>query len=400
MRVPAWKPLAVGLTLVASQAIALAPHVAAADGPIVITADMPSAVPAGHMWSFNDFFPRRLRVTQGQTIGFAIQGFHTATLLPAGVSAERDLRQNGIATADDDLAPNANGTSHVAIDFPAVLPTSFTCGGAANPCAFDGTTVVSSGAPLAGPPAGPFMVTVTAKPGSYAFDCRIHPGMKGKLEVVEPGEDEQATTPAQAAMTSAHQVRQDVRAGLRAERRASDGASRRHRDGTTTWFVAPGVQSPDRRVAVLEFLPRNIDIKPGDTVVWRMVESNEPHTVTFPTDLETDQLALCEAADGAPDTPAFPIVIPPGGPQDFGCAPGTGPVEFEFGGGNGVNAVTATDTIADSGLMGSRRLAHSFGLPRSAVLTKWNVSFAGATPGTYTYVCQIHDGMEGTVTVH
>jgi plastocyanin len=378
--------------------MALAPHVAAADAPIVITADNPAAVPAGHLWGFNDFFPRSLSVTQGQTIGFAIQGFHTATLLPAGVTVGADLRQNGIASADDDLARNANGTSHVAINFGGVLPTSFTCGSAANPCAFDGTTVVSSGAPLGGPPAGPFMVTVNAAPGAYSFLCRIHPGMKGRINVVSDADE--ATTAAAAARASANQLRQDVRAGLRAEALASVGSKWTARDGTTTWFVSAGVQSPDRRVAVLEFLPRDVSIKSGDKVMFRMVESNEPHTVTFPHDLETDQLALCEVPGGAPDAQAFPVVFPPGGPQDFGCPPGTGPVEFEFGGGNGVNAVTSPDSVADSGLMGSRRLARSFGLPDSAVLTSYDVSFAGAAAGTYTYVCQIHDGMEATITVH
>jgi len=397
MRVPAWKPAIAVIALIGGQALALAPVAVAESGPIVISADMPGAVPAGHMWGFNDFFPRTLRVTQGQTIGFAIQGFHTATLLPAGVSAQADLKANGIAAADDDLNANPNGTSHVAIDFAAVLPTSFACGGAANPCAFDGTSVVSSGAPLGGPPAGPFMVTVTAAPGAYQFLCRIHPGMTGHLTVVPSAA--MATTPDQAAARSTAQVSHDVAKGLHAEWRATHNARMEESDGTSTWFVSPGAMSSDRRVAVLEFLPQNITIHPGDRVVWRMTESNEPHTVTFPGDLGTDQLALCEAANGADDTQAFPTVIPPAGPQDFGCAPGSGPVEFEFGGGNGVAAVTDPTTMSDSGFMGSGRLAHSFGLPRTAVATKWAVDFSSAAPGTYTYVCQIHDGMAGTVTV-
>lgn len=153
-------------------------------------------------------------------------------------------------------------------------------------------------------------------------------------------------------------------------------------------------------MAVLEFLPRAISIHPGDKVVWRMAESNEPHTVTFPTDIGTDQLPLCEAANGAPDTEAFPVVFPPTGPQDFGCASGTGPVEFEFGGGNGVSTVASPATVSDSGFMGSHGLADSYGLPAGAVLPQWSVSFAAATPGTYTYVCQVHEGMEGTITVH
>jgi len=398
MRVPAWKPLGAAIALIVSQALAMAPPVAADTGPIVITADMPAAVPAGHMWAFNDFFPRSLSVTQGQTIGFAIQGFHTATLLPAGVSAGMDLRHNGIATADDDIAPNVNGTSHVALNFPAVMPTSFTCGTGANPCSFDGSAVVSSGAPLGGPPAGPFMVKVNAAPGTYAFLCRIHPGMTGHLTVVPASGH--ATSAGQVAASVARQVKKDVKAGMKAERRASQGARHENEDGTTTWFVSPGAESPDRKVAVLEFLPRNISIKSGDHVVYKMKVSNEPHTVTFPTDLGTDQVPLCNAAGGAPDSPAIPTVIPPAGPQDFGCAPGTGPVEFEFGGGNGVSTVSSPTTVSDSGLMGSRRLADSYGLPQNAVVNKWVVNFTAATPGTYTYVCQIHDGMVGTVTVH
>ncbi|MGE5156191.1 MAG: hypothetical protein ACM3JP_01700, partial [Betaproteobacteria bacterium] len=288
-------------------------------------------------------------------------------------------------------------TSHVAINIPAVLPTSFACGGASNPCTFDGSSVVSSGAPLAGPPADPFMVTVTAKPGTYQFLCRIHPGMRGQITVVDS--NAQASTPGQVAGTVERQVQQDVKAGYAAEQRATDGSSMNNADGTTTWFVTPGASSPDRHVAVLEFLPQNIDIKSGDKVVWRMQESNEPHTVTFPTDLFTDQVPLCETSGGGTDAPAFPLVIPPTGPQDFGCGGGA-QLEVEFGGGNGVSTVTSPASLSDSGVLGTKRLSHAFGLPSTAFLGSWTVSFTGATPGTYTYVCQIHEGMEATITVH
>ena len=56
---------------------------------MTIFADQPAAVPAGHTWGFNDFFPRSLTST-GQTIQFAIEGFHTATLLPKGMSVAAD----------------------------------------------------------------------------------------------------------------------------------------------------------------------------------------------------------------------------------------------------------------------------------------------------------------------
>lgn len=395
MRVPAPVSLAAAAAIALGSTLAAAPTVGAA-APLVIQADQPAAVPAGHLWAFNDFFPRSATVAQGQTIGFAIEGFHTATLLPAGDTVSADLRANGVARADDDIAANPNGTSHVALNIPGLLPTSFACGSAANPCPFNGSSVVSSGAPLSGPPAGPFWVHVSAAPGTYSFLCRIHPGMTGSLTVVAPGGS--TTTASQAAAQTARQVARDTAAGLAAEAAASTGSHWSNSDGSTTWLVAAGTQSPDRRVAVLEFLPRNLSVKSGDRVVWRPMESNEPHTVTFPTDLGTDQVPLCEAAVG--DVGAVPIVFPPTGPQDFGCSPGSGPLEVEFGGGNGVGSVTSPASVSDSGIVGSWRLANAYGLPSTAMLPQWSVSFADAATGTYTYVCQIHDGMEATITVH
>jgi plastocyanin len=75
-------------------------------------------------------------------------------------------------------------------------------------------------------------------------------------------------------------------------------------------------------------------------------------------------------------------------------------VEIEFGGGNGVSTVTSPSTISDSGIVTTSAFRRAVGLPRSAVLKSWSVSFTGATPGTYTYLCQIHAGMAATITVH
>ena len=50
--------------------------------------------------------------------------------------------------------------------------------------------------------------------------------------------------------------------------------------------------------------------------------------------------------------------------------------------------------------MATPQAAHDFGLPVSAVLSKWTVRVAAsADAGTYHYVCQIHDGMEGDLIV-
>lgn len=360
--------------------------VSAVSGPATVVADMPSAVPAGRFWSFNDFFPRTVRVPTGTDLQFINQGFHTFTVLPAGVSPATDQRTNGVALDDaDDTTPNPNGTTHSELNLAALGPTSPTCGSPVDPCAFDGAGVVSSGIP-AGPPA-PFVLHVTAAPGTYFFLCRVHAGMHGKLQVLPA--DQQGPSAEQVQAEVAKQIAHDLEGARQADARASRTARKPNSDGSSTWTVTAGTSSPDGHVALLEFLPRNLDIRPGDSVVFKPRSPNEPHTVTFPTDLGTEFQPMCEA--GTVDIPF--------GPPAFNCNGGP-PDELELDGGNGVSHVTSPATVADSGIIAPRRFASSLGLPQTAILPKWTASFAGATAGTYTYVCQIHDGMEGTITVH
>ena len=355
-------------------------------GPATITADMPSAVPAGRMWAFNDFFPRTVSVPTGSDLTFINQGFHTFTVLPKGTSARSDQRTNGIAVADtDDAGLNPNGTTHANLNQAALGPTSTTCGTTADPCAFDGHSVVSSGTP-AGPPA-PFVVHVTAAPGTYVFVCRVHAGMNGQITVLPAN----AHRPSQEHVQKqiARQVKQDLHGAWIADWLASQAARTTNHDGTHTWHVTAGTSSADGHVALLEFLPKNIDVKAGDRVVFKPRSPNEPHTVTFPGDLGNEFQPMCEA--GSVDVPL--------GPPTFSCSGGP-PDELELDGGNGVSNVSTHTTIVDSGIIGPRRLASAIALPKSAILNRFTVSFDGAAPGTYTYVCQIHDGMAGTVIVH
>ena len=368
--------------------------VSATTAPLVITADRASAIPAGHNWGFNDFFPRTLSVHRGATIAFSIQGFHTATLLPAGMSGNTARHTIGLVQPDaDDTTPNPNGSTHIALNVAALFPMPGGCGSAAHPCTFNGSAPVSSGAPT-GPTLPLFRVKVTAPVGFYRFSCLVHPKMDGWLAVV-PSEFH-ATTAAELAAKVHTQVVQDRHAGFIAEAAASVPHSVLNSNGTRTWTVHAGAGSPDGFVAVNEMLPKSLPIKKNDKVIWVSRSVNEPHTVTFPTDIHTDMVALCEA--GATDTPATPTVIPPTGPQDFTC--GGPPVEFEFDGGNGVNHVTSKATVSDSGVIASPAAVAGFGLPATAASVRWMVSFVGAARTTYHFVCQIHPGMAGTIVVH
>jgi plastocyanin len=380
-----WRAAAAGASVFMLGQLLLATPVGAVSGPVTITADMPSAAPAGRLWSFNDFFPRTVRVTTGTDIQFINQGFHTFTVLPAGVTGKQDWHAHGVAKDDtDDSGLNPNGTTHSVFNVAALGPTSVTCGSSAVPCGFDGSSVVSSGAPLAGPPA-PFVLHVSAAPGSYVFVCRVHAGMSGRLDVLPVN----ATVPtaSQVASQVARQVKHDLKGAWAADRRANHDALIHNPDGTRTWHVTAGTSSADGRVALLEFLPKTMDIQTGDNVVFRPRSPNEPHTVTFPGDLGTEFVPFCE--NGSTDVPLGP----------FGCNFGP-PDELEFDGGNGVWQVTTPTTVSDSGIIGPPRLASRVGAASTDILNTWTVSFAGAAAGTYTYVCQIHDGMEASITVH
>jgi plastocyanin len=385
----------IGGVLLATGSVAVAAPVTPS---FTITADRASAIPAGHRWAFNDFFPRTATIATGGTLQFMNEGFHTATVLPTSWSVAADLDVNGIIAADiDDSARNPNGTTKSLENIGPVLPVPAQgCGTAETPCVFDGTAIVSMGAPLAGPPA-PFVVTVTAPPGSYAFHCRVHPLMKGTLTVVAAGAAG-TTTAASADAAAATQATEDIAAGMQAETASAKGASVKRANGTTLWKLTAGTSDPAGRVAVLDMLPRKVTIRPGDSVVWRPRDRNEPHTVTFPNNrAATRSIPLCEGPGGK-DTPAIPTVNPPVSPFDFACN-GHPVDEFEFTGGNGVTAIKLPTTVSDSGVVAYRTEAAGFDVPATATLSSWTVSFAGAKAGTYTYVCLVHEGMTGTIVV-
>jgi plastocyanin len=383
-----------GLLLTSGSAVSAAP----VTPQFTITADRAAAVPAGHRWSFNDFFPRTATIETGGTFQFTNEGFHTATLLPTSWTQASDNDVAGVASPDiDDTALNANGTTKVLENLPAILPVPMAgCGTADAPCVFDGTGIVSMGAPLAGPPA-PFVVKVTAPVGTYVFHCRVHPHMAGTLNVVAVG-TAGVTTAASADAAAASQATADAAAGIAAETAASTAGKVTHANGTTTWTLRVGTSDPAGHVAVLDMLPRKITIKKGDTVIWRPLDRNEPHTVTFPKSLNTIDVPLCEGSGGK-DIPAVPLVTPPMSPFDFGCN-GHPADEFEFGGGNGVRTVTSPTTVSDSGLIAYRSVPAGFDVPASGALSSWWVKFPGAAAGTYHYVCQIHSGMQGDIVVH
>ena len=79
-----WRAAAAGATVFMLGQLIVAAPVGAVTPTATVTADMPSAAPAGRLWTFNDFFPRTVTVRTGTDLQFINQGFHTFTVLPAG----------------------------------------------------------------------------------------------------------------------------------------------------------------------------------------------------------------------------------------------------------------------------------------------------------------------------
>ena len=397
MRLPRRLAVLMGALLVAAL-WGPAPAVAVTS-PFIVTVDRPAAVPSGHFWSFDDFFPRTFSVHRNRVVEFKILGFHTATLLPKGMSVGQDRNRHRLEKVDsDDTTRNTNGTRKGTIEFASLVPTSTSCGTVSNPCTFNGNSIVSSGVPLG--PSGPFYVNITAPVGTYQFLCRIHPGMSGSLTVVSSGAH--ATSGIERSRAVAAQIRADRRNGFVAETAANRAGVHLNANGTRTWLLTAGTGTV--HTAVLEMLPRNLNIRKGDTVAWRSPEVNEPHTVTFPGEQFTDIMPKCEEAAGV-DSDAIPLHTPPMSPFDFGCggSPPTRPAdELELGGGNGVRGIVSPATISDSGIMQSHAMDLALHMPFDAARAQWSVRFlSSAAPGTYRYMCQIHgDAMQGFITVH
>ena len=142
--------------------------------------------------------------------------------------------------------------------------------------AWDGASYVNSGALGRGQQ---FSVTF-AEPGFHDYVCLLHPTMNGTVQVVSPfisGLSTQANLDRQAAshFAAEHQAQVDQIYAAR-----SGGNSVSGPNGATTWFARAGTDWRNGHLDVNAFLPGDLTVRRGDTVVW-YVDHQAPHTVTF-----------------------------------------------------------------------------------------------------------------------
>jgi plastocyanin len=189
--------------------------------------------------------------------------------------------------------------------------------------------------------------------GSYPFLCLVHAGMAGTVHVRDAG-TKYPRTQAQYDVRSQVTANALVASGRRLQARTL-AAARASGPGT----VALGAGTPadaNGSLAIMRFLPARIVIHAGDSVNWSNQDPEAPHTVTFG-------------------------VEPPGGPIGAFAPSGVD--------GPGHATISGPGSSVNSGVIGA-------GLPFG---TTFSATFV--EPGTYDYICALHDdlGMTGTIVV-
>jgi plastocyanin len=237
---------------------------------------------------------------------------------------------------------------------------------------FGGTGYVNSGIlqnqpPAPGAPPNNSFTLTFPKAGVYQYICLVHLSpMIGWVEVVPPttadvlGQsdiDAQAKAQAEPLLALVDKAKAEI-----AQPGKDVGPN-----NTTLWYVHAGANefiAGDFRAQILEFGPKVLTIKAGDTVIWG---STYFHTVTF---------------NPTPPPPEFVIPKPqPNGPPILSLNPLVGAP---------IRPAASYDPTKyyNSGILGP------FGQQSS-----WALTFD--KPGTYDYFCAVHrdQGMKATVVV-
>ena len=238
---------------------------------------------------------------------------------------------------------------------------------------YSGTGMVNSGTmsdvpPAPDAPANNAFSLVFDTPGTYKFVCLIHTFMRGQVQVLA------ATAPDVPSQTQIDAQGQKQLApllveleGLKARRDSGMAmSSEPGPNGTTTWFINAGGRGSERSVELLDFLPKDITIAEGDTVVWT---SPAFHNVTFhPGRMHPEFVIPTPQEQGPPQLRLNPEVVFPSKPT--GEFDGTG--------------------FFSSGIIG---------LDSPSGATSFSMTFSKA--GSYGYMCAIHRelGMKGNITV-
>jgi plastocyanin len=304
--------------------------------------------PAG-AWQFMRFYPDSITINAGDTIVWKLASAepHTVTF-PAPGEQPPAL-----------IIPEGGDSGRMLFNPLAVLPQ----GGSD----YAGTALTGSGQIDPGPQfPKEYSLTFTA-PGSYEYICAFHQMMKGTV-VVQAAGTPYPKTQAEIDADAAAQLAADTQTAKAAEPQAMQATTRPGPNGTTIHEVNMGYG--DGTMAWMRFSPADLTINVGDTVEWTQKDMGTPHTVTLTSGGAEPELVLAEPQQaGPPKLIVNPVVLAPAGGSTY-----SGQGYFNSG------FVWGTEEPQPG--------------PRTYSLTF-------DTPGTYEYICVLHDmmGMNGQITV-
>jgi plastocyanin len=239
------------------------------------------------------------------------------------------------------------------------------------------------------------LVQINAAPGDYDYFCFIHPGMRGKLKVVDA--DDGTTTQAQIDRRSRDQFEDDRDAGLKLERDSSEVKFSGGAPGTRTYEVRVGVGSEQSHVAIDEMLPNKaLNLAPGDKVHYVWQDPHNVHSVGFPAG--SANLPEPFGFDCGPNPPFYLGIPPvPGAPPPAVCIePGDTQPEVIGDPGNAApgTRLTTPTQLVDAGV----RVGTGYGVKPSS--QAWSVTTDSHTAaGSYAFQCTVHDWMRGVLQV-
>lgn len=311
--------------------------------------------------SINAFLPSKITVRAGDTVTWALSHPgepHTVTFLSGGSLVPLAVPIPG--GAPNEFMTNTQGG--IPTRRPGALVELHYGKGYFN----SGFLNNRAEGPPGTPPNDSFSL-IFQTPGTYEYRCLLHPQGKGIVTVLPADTSDvpsQTYVDAKAKEETSILVAQAERLkeGL-TEVRSEPGPG-----GSTMWHVRAGGTAFDPRAELFEFLPKELTIQEGDTVIWSSI-SPTIHTVTFHAGLPEPLIVFAEFRDGgrAMLTPNPEVMFPfkPAG-------------EFEGAG------------LWGSGLMNTRGAAGG---------NAFTMTFNKA--GVFDYKCLVHNdlGMEGTVTV-
>jgi len=333
-------------------------------------APAPGSFLAG-LYDADAFYPgshATLKIHKGDKVTFS-GGFHTATILGSTPRAGLELIQPGPAGSTYAPVNDAGGLPFHWGGKPKFVYNGGTLAPIGSTTVNSNTATYSSGVLFAAPTGYTLKFNKT---GTYNVVCLLHPGMKGKIQVLS--RRKHVTSVSRVARRARAEVQIDIRRAS-----AIDLSLPRSVQDPPSAIVTVGAGSA--RTSLFAFYPSALSVPVGTTVTFRSGSVNEPHNIGIGD--PNYQIPHLSLIDLFPNGPTDPNQVNPN--LFYGSDAAVAGVRTFTGATSHANGYLATNVVWKNAT-----------IPNIASETK--VKFT--VPGTYTYMCQIHFNMVGTINVH